>query len=184
MPTVSKDYLHQFLLQAQGWEFFYYSIAFVYQYLHRLGWNLFKEKEKLSIGIQINPMKVECRSLFLPSSCNNMFVFRRFLARATSLSVTLVQSRILKPLGKIKMSTSLKRLCAFWVNNSKIWHCCLWTAQHTRDYDFNLMKSWNFNDPSSYTKAKMLLIPCFPGIVNFSKIVWLQIEIQSNMKAG
>ena len=40
-PTVSKDYLHQFLLQAQGWEFFDYSITFAYLYLHRWEWNLF-----------------------------------------------------------------------------------------------------------------------------------------------
>lgn len=45
-PTVCKNYLHQLLLQAQGWEFFYYSIASVYQYLHKLEWNLFKRERK------------------------------------------------------------------------------------------------------------------------------------------
>lgn len=94
-PVVRKNNLHQLLLQAQGWEFFYYSITFAFQYLHKLEWNLFKKK-KLSTVIYINHMKIELTFLFLPSSCNNMFVFRRFLARATSLSVTLVQSRILK----------------------------------------------------------------------------------------
>lgn len=109
-PTVCKNYLHQLLLQAQGWEFFYYSITSVYQYLHKLEWNLFKEKEKL-IGIQINHMKTEFLSLFSPSSCSNMFVFRRFLARATSLSVTLVQSRILKTIWKISKVKYFEYMC-------------------------------------------------------------------------
>lgn len=38
-----KDYLHQFLLQAQGWEFSYYSIASAYQCLHKLELSLFRE---------------------------------------------------------------------------------------------------------------------------------------------
>lgn len=105
-----KDYLHQFLLQAQGWEFSYYSIASAYQCLHKLELSLFREgslSTQIDIGhedkVKAGPDRWAPPSLYskgLPSSCSNMFVFRRFLARATSLSVTLVQSRILKHIWK------------------------------------------------------------------------------------
>lgn len=38
-----KDYLHQFLLQAQGWEFSCYSIASACRCLHKLELSLFRE---------------------------------------------------------------------------------------------------------------------------------------------
>ena len=46
-------------------------------------------------GVLIKKLKVEMQASLIPSSCMSMLVFSRFLARATSLSVTLVQIRIL-----------------------------------------------------------------------------------------
>lgn len=99
-----KDYLHQFLLQAQGWEFSCYSIASACRCLHKLELSLFREGNlsiQPDVGMQTVRAALSTEHSHLPSedppsSCSSMFVFRRFFARATSLSVTLVHSRILE----------------------------------------------------------------------------------------